>query len=328
MSYTSTSTLGQSAVYSHVKSIIVLMGYKKYQSEFSNGEAEHFFWAEGINYESYVGVELSLYKNNDSILVDTRTRAGRSFYDLDMQNKTIKLLRNIFGGKFSTDFGTNTYFVQDETRATHMESGLYLARWIYHNAMIKPTIYLDCRMMTGEISKPDPTGFTFIDSLNPRFFSNNMIVPYIVGVWESYMKSSFIVLLKYHQNRDRIFKNARLSVDQMKDISSGKSTVEEAIGEAYSFQRPKVVVDNFRAIDDKLDLCSVLRKPYRNRKKTLYDTIEHIVDLRNKIVHTGYIDNKISDAIIKQTIVDMEAAVDRVYTRFGECYDFVPNRNY
>lgn len=85
--------------------------------------------------------------------------------------------------------------------------------------------------------------------MNPRLFSNNLLLPYLVGIWENYLKSSFVVLLKYTDNRDKILKNARFTVDNLKDISSGIISIEEAIVDGFSFQRPKIIAENFKSLD-------------------------------------------------------------------------------
>jgi hypothetical protein len=53
-----------------------------------------------------------------------------------------------------------------------------------------------------------------------------------------------------------------------------------------------------------------------------------LFDLRNHLVHSGLTDVSLTDARVKNIINDFEVAVDRVYDRLGNCYDFKPNRDY
>ncbi|WP_373271282.1 HEPN domain-containing protein [Paenibacillus sp. MY03] len=151
-------------------------------------------------------------------------------------------------------------------------------------------MYLDSRNLKGDISREEYTGISFIDDLNPRFISNNLLIPYLVATWEDYLKKSFIVILKYTDNRDKLFKEARFSVNNLKDFSAGNVSVEEALVEKFSFQRPRIVAENFKKLDEKLDIFTVLNKPISNRKISLFDSIEEIVDLRNTFVHEGGMD--------------------------------------
>lgn len=329
MSYTSTNILSDDTSITKVENLVELLGYERVKDELKTPNLiSSYSWYDYKNYMSFVGVELQIYKENGVITVDTRSRLGRSYWDLEQQNKTIKLLRVYFGGSFFTDEGKNRYMQNDKEPPTKLESGLFIARWIYNNALIKPKLYLNSRNIQGEIGKPEPTGLKFLDEMNPRLFSNNLLIPYFVAVWENYLKSSFTVLLKCIDNRDRVLKNARLTVENLKDISSGVIAVEEAIAEGLSFQRPRIIAENFKALDDKIDIYSVLRKPYKNRKKSLFDSIESIIDLRNEIVHTGNMDTNITDKNVKNIMSDFEVAVDRIYNRFGDCYKFIPNRDF
>lgn len=329
MSYVSESILGDKATLKQVREVIKLLGYERFQDDLKTpNQTDAFFWSEQNEYKSYVGIELYISKENDLITVTTRTRAGRSYWDLVQQNKTIKYLRDLFGGYFTTDAGRNRYWHPDPKPPTKREAGLFLARWIYHNALIKTKIYLDSRNLEGEISRHEPTGLDYIDAMNPRFFSNNLLIPYLVGIWEHYLKSSFIVLLKCSDNKNRIFKSVKISPIQLEGISNGELTIEEAIGDNLSFQRPKVIAENFKLINESIDIYSTLRKPYRKRNRSLYDSIDSIIDIRNHVVHSGLTDISLTDARLKSIINDFEVAVDRVYDRFGYCYEFTPNRDY
>ncbi|MBE0337100.1 HEPN domain-containing protein [Paenibacillus sp. 23TSA30-6] len=329
MSFTSENILPEGTAYNKLINLIALLGYTKQRNEFKNqGMLASYFWYEYKNYRSYVGVELDIYKKDGNILVYTRTRSGRSYWDLEHQNKTIKYIKDYFKGSFSTDEGKNRYFIIDEKVPTELEAGLFIARWVYKNALIKPKIYLDSRNLKGDISRVEHTGISFIDDLNPRFFSNNLLIPYLVATWEEYLKKSFIVILKYTDNRDKLFKEARFSVNNLRDISAGNTSIEEALVEKFSFQRPRIVAENFKKLDEKLDIFTVLNKPILNRKVSLFDSIEEIVELRNTFVHEGGMDLSINDKKLKVIIKDFEVAVDRIYDRFGAYYNFEPSRDF
>ncbi|MNW55914.1 hypothetical protein D3C74_336050 [compost metagenome] len=182
--------------------------------------------------------------------------------------------------------------------------------------------------MKGQVAKPEPTGLEFIDQMNPKLLSNNLLIPYLVAIWEVYLKSSFIVLLKCTDNQDRILKNARFSVNNLKDISLGKISIEEAVVEGLSFQRPKIIAANFKILDEKIDIYSVLNKPIKNRKVSLFDSIERTIELRNDFVHTGGMDISITDKKLRNIIIDFEVAVDRIYNRFGNYYRFNPSKDF
>jgi hypothetical protein len=211
-----------------ITELVELLGSTKMRNELaSHGIIGEYFWSKKDEYQTFVGVELSVSREEDKIVVGTRSRAGRSYWDLTQQNRTMKLLRDCCGGYFDGDAGRNKYWKPEGAPPSPREPGLYIARWRFNNALIRPKIYLDSRKLEGEIAKPKPTGLSFMDEMNPRFFSNALLLPYLVAIWEEYNRSSFVVLLKYATDRERIFKSLKLSPSQIDSISQQILTVEE-----------------------------------------------------------------------------------------------------
>jgi hypothetical protein len=325
MSYTSKSILSKNTALKQVREVIQLLGYKKTTDNYKiQNRTDSMIWIGEEDYQSWVGIELSIYKEDGQITIETRSRLGRSYWDLMHQNKTIKILRDLFGGYFETDAGKNRYWRPNKKPPSLIMSGCFLARWRFNNALIKPRLYLNQRGLNQPNAKPELTGFDFIDEMNPRLFSNNLLLPYLTGIWEEYLKSTFIVLLKYSKNRKHVLNKAKLSKSFLESIASGEQKVEEALAESLSFQRPKIICDNFKLINNKLDIASVLKKPYKRRKTSLFESINLCIDSRNELVHTGQINILLIDKNIEKIIDDFEVAVDRIYKLISEHYNFKP----
>jgi len=178
------------------------------------------------------------------------------------------------------------------------------------------------------MARKEPTGLAFIDEMNPRLFSNNLLLPYLVAIWEDYFKSTFSAVLKYSANRSAALKNARLPQEKLESIAGDTQTVENAIAESLSFQRPKIVSTNFKLVDSKFDLASAMRKPFRRRKLNLFDTIDAYVDSRNEFVHSGTMDLTFTDAKLAKAIEDFDVAVDRCYSAICNNFGFAAIRDY
>jgi len=325
MSYTSESFFeSHNNFFDSLKKIIELLGFVKINDGLKvPNRVGSYFWFENEDYKSWAGVELDIYKDNDSgIKITTRSRSSRSYWDLIHQNKTLKMLRDVFGGYFITDAGRNRYWRPDGKPPIPRESGCYLARWHFDNALIKPKMYLDQRGLDQPNAKPEPTGMYFIDEMNPRLFSNNLLLPYLFAVWEDFFRSSFIALLKYCDHRDAVLKKSNLNKYQLDCLAMRKKSFEEAISDSFSFQRPQVVSANFKILNSKLDIEGALKKPYRRRKESLFDTIEKCVEERNRFVHSGEINLSLSDKKLNKIISDFEVCIQRSYEEFSRCYDF------
>lgn len=330
MSYTSTSFLQRSATVVQVREIIDLLGYKQASDGLKvPNRVAGYFWYDETDYRSWSGVELDIYKTpKGPVKVTTRSTASRSYWDLTHQNKTLKLLRDFFGGHFETDAGRNRYWRPDEPPPPPISSGCYLARWRFHNNFGRAEIYLMNRKLEGPIARDSSTGFDFVDDLNPRLLSNNLLVPYMIAVWEEFFRATFAACLRYSKQREAALKRAKLSHAALEKLVLGSVQVERSVADFFSFQRPSAIAETFKLLDPKLDLAAPLRKPYRRRRIPLYDSIEALVEQRNALVHAGDISLDFFDKQLETTMSDLTEAINRIYNYIAKHYEFVPNHDY
>ena len=328
MSYESTNMLSPGTKLKLVRELIALLGYISVNDKLKVPNRKYsMMWFDDSDYKSWAGVELSIYKEKERIIVTTRSRTARSYWDLIHQNRTIKLLKDLFGGSFVTDEGRNRYAYPSDKPPSPISSGCYLARWRFHNALMFPFMYMPYRP-DGQNARPDLTGLELIDSLNPRFFANALLIPYLTAIWEEYFRSTFVVLLRYSEHRQSAIKKARLTHHHLESIASGELSIEQAIAESLSFQRPSNIVEHFNPVEPNLDIMSPLRKPYRRRKKNLFCSVEEVVETRNQFVHSGEVGIHITDNEIDKIKKDFEVAVDRTYEHLGQYFEFKPIRNF
>lgn len=330
MSYTSETVLRPIVTLAQVEELVSLLGYKKSNDDLKvPNRVAGYFWYDKTDYRSYVGVELDIYRDREGIItVTTRSRVGRSYWDLTQQNKTLKMFRDLMGGHFTTDAGRNRYWRPDESAPTPLSSGCFHARWRFHNDLGRARVYLMHRKLEGPIAKDSSSGFDFMDELNPRLLSNNFLLPYMVAVWEEYFRATFAACFKYSSQREVALKKARLGYGDLEKVASGSQSIERAIAECFSFQRPSAINENFRMLDQKLDVGGAMRKPYRRRRKSLFDSIEQLVEDRNEFVHTGGVNIRFFDAQLNAALSDMEVAVNRAYECIAAHYRYVPSHDY
>jgi hypothetical protein len=165
--------------------------------------------------------------------------------------------------------------------------------------------------------------------MNPRLLSNNLLLPYLVAIWEEYFKASFTALLRYSVRREALLKGTRLlSHDHLEAVAAGRETVEEAIATTLSFQRPSSIVSHFGILDPKLDVGGALKKPFRRRRLSLFESLEALVERRHAFVHRGEIDTSLTDDRVHMVLKDFEVGVDRVYQRIADHYGWRAERDF
>ncbi|MEG0893621.1 MAG: HEPN domain-containing protein [Oscillospiraceae bacterium] len=330
MSLTSTNKLPKSTVLDRVIQIVEWLGYDTYDiNQDIPYQVGNYGWSGNKQLESFVGVELQIYQKDSVITVDTRTRAGRSYWDQKQQNKTIKTLKDFFGGSFVTDDGKNTLFEENEEEPTLLETGLYLQRWMYHNDMGKLRI-LD--MNTQAMGNPKLTEIPWLDEHNAKIILNNLKIPYLVGAWEKYLKSTFVVLLKCSSDREKIFKRllnkTKLLPDYLESISKNNETVEWLLAEWLSFQRPKTIIENYQMLDSNIDINGIFANTSNKQQKSLFEKIDYVIDIRNNIAHAAIIDVTLTDDVINQYTQDFVGVADSIYRCLGVYYKIKLSEDY
>ena len=122
------------------------------------------------------------------------------------------------------------------------------------------------RKLEGPISRNNASGMEFLDEMNPRLLSNNLLVPYMIAVWEEFFRATFTACLKYSDQREAALKRARLTHTDLERIVIGSVQIEQSVAEVFSFQRPSVITRNFKLLDPKLDLAAPMRNLFDAEK--------------------------------------------------------------
>lgn len=315
MSYYSGNVLARSARLDDVRELVELLSYRRIRTEFKIAASQgEYSWFETRDYKSYSGVELGISSNDDgAIVVETRSTSSRSHWDLLQQNRTIRMLRRLFGGTFKTDVGRSRYFPSEGKPPSPAAAGCHLAFQRFGGGLIRASYLLESRHFSEQWKKR--TGLEVIDSMNPRLLSNNLLIPYLVAILEEYFKSTFVAILRYSDRRRAIFHNARLTADNLVDISSANTSVEEAFAETLSFQRISKICQHFKTLDPDLDLVGTLRKPFRRRRESLFDSLEAMTEQRHALIHNASSNPSFDDKDAHRALDDLEQAVVRCYRR-------------
>ncbi|MDZ7650702.1 MAG: hypothetical protein U5K54_28165 [Cytophagales bacterium] len=235
---------------------------------------------------------------------------SRSFYDLEHQNKTISHLKKYFGGSFRTEEGKSRYLQPKLGPPEPSAAGCARAFSSFGSNLIRVRQYFDNRAFKRE---QKTSKHLFLDRYNPRLFSNNLILPFIISVMEDFWKSTYVALLKYSENKEAILKTSRITADNLVLISQGDSSVEQAFADSMSFARISAVCNHYKSLDKQLDFASVLKKPYRRRKKNLFDTLEEVTEIRNTIIHEASSPIILDDDYIKDVINVLHDSIERCY---------------
>ena len=317
MGYDSTNTFPKETKRKDVIEFLDLLGFYTF-------DKKTFYFYKDEDYKYNEGLTAYLVERNGILSIDIHTTVWRSKADSDYHNFTIKQLKKRFGGSFHTDFGTGRYLKPPQFERVKAEAGCYMAFSNFISSMAKAFIYLSDRetshqiKVTSELIKNAP----IIASMHPTIISNNLIVPYFVSCIEDYFKNTYVALLKYSDKKLGILKNARILPDDLLSISNNILTVEMAAAKTMSFQNIHKICAYFRDLDTKLDLAGTLKKPYKRRKKSLFDVLNNIFEQRHLLIHRNIMMIDYSRENAMKDLEDIRAAIERIYKKIIDTYNW------
>jgi hypothetical protein len=326
MSYETTNYLPKGFSKRHAAEFAELLGYKRAGSYAHVGlpDVVSMIYFEDKDYKSWQQVELSIGVSEEKsvVYVHTRTRVGRSHYDFEMQNRTVREFRRRFGGTAVKDGGNGNGYDPGPPLPSQA-SGCFLAMQGLDWNLTRVNGYRG-----WGFALPDSNPFApaekvwpqMMRQLNPEVFISNVLIAYLVSAMEDYFKSTYIALLTYADRKPTILKGIRLSGEQLTQISMGVLTVEQAAAEVLPFPRLTAIGRHFAEIDQKLDILAPLGRPYRRRKTTLLYRLEDLVSRRHALIHRMDIDTDLTRKGLEAFIHDLTVGISRIYKEITQHY--------
>ena len=328
MSYETTNYLPKDVSKRHAAEFAELLGYKRAGSYAHLGmpEVVSMIYFEEKDYRSWRPVELSIGISEEKgvVYVHTRTQIGRSHFDFEMQNRTVREFRRRFGGNAVRD-GGNGQGYEPGPPVPPAASGCYLAMQRLDWNLTRVNHYLHSGFVLPDSNPLDAAQKVWpqMRQLNPEVFISNVLMTYLVSAMEDYFKSSYIALLTYAERKQTILKGIRLSGEQLAQISASTLTVEQATAEALPFQRLAAVGRHFADVDQKLDVLAPLKRPYRRRKVNLLDRLEDLVSRRHALIHAMHIDTDLDREKLEGNIHELTVGLSRVYEGITHQYGWL-----
>lgn len=242
------------------------------------------------------------------IRVVSHSSIWRSPTDNDLHNALLDSLQSRFGGSFRTNRGRNAPVTCDRPYRFEAEAAAYKA---YANFETNHSSFL---WLAENISTSTPKLPPGVDWTDPRIYLSHALLPFLTTTAEEYLRSTYVGLLRYSPRKATVLRTVRaLTGDDLARISEGATTVERAVAQQMGFQTLDRIVASFRDVDPNLDISAPLKRPYRKRAPTLFESIATLFERRHAFVHSMRIDPKYEMRHLVKDGEDLFAGLDRVY---------------
>jgi len=301
-----TNFIDKKILKSHIVDFIVLLGYEQRESNYF-----HFFKRDDYRYQ--FGVGLKIEKEKDFWNIYTRTPYACSYYDREFQNKTIRQIKQRFGGRFWSDAGNNRYLTNNEPKKVGAESACYMAYYGLNNLFT--SIHVLFRSFNDEHKNNPPLYI-------PRsgIILANITTSYISSIIEDYFRDLYVALLIYSDKRESIFKNVRLSSSDMVDIADGKMIIEQAVALSFSFQNIHKINKYFETLNIKIQIRSALSKPRPSLTETYFEVLDRVLEHRHGFIHRLAIEGDYTEEDVLKDTEAVRDALAEVYHHFCEVH--------
>jgi len=244
-----------------VEEFLRILGFQSIKrSPFSARKAKAFSYYDDDDYRHITGLYIELYRSDEDpvgLQLRTRTTIWRSKFDNDLHNRVLRQLRKRFSGNFVSDYGKNRYFPYDGPVREKAEAGAFTAYGVFYQNLQRAQRLQEDIAEKREHERTIP-GFDFLDTLNPRIIAANLLLPFLVGSLEDYLRSLYIALLRYSPKRDDVLARSQIRGADLSLIEEGQASVIEILAKQMSFQNLDRANDAFKGLDQRYDLYGLL----------------------------------------------------------------------
>lgn len=230
-------------------------------------------------------------------------------------------MRKRFGGYFISDYGKNRYFKFNGVIRQKAEAGVHQAYSRFVHSIKRAYQFIDFSDLNNNDVYPIKN-IDMFDSHNPKLLATNILVPYILSALEEFFRSTFIALLRYSENKEKIIHDAKIQGAELVLVDQGILTVPEAVAKWMNFQEMDKVHLSFKRLDKNIDLHGVFKKPCGRKKENSWLLFKRIIELRHSIIHRAEMDVTYTPKKVGQDIKSIRKAILQFYEHLAELYEW------
>ncbi|MFE9076923.1 hypothetical protein [Bacillus mobilis] len=302
-------TIEKETTLEEVEKILVELGFKQ---QFNNSHWYKWF----DKYQSTEGCIFGMTSRKDTnneyeFFFKASTYLGRSYADVEMQNKVIREIREKFGGVLCDENGLQTSFIENtlpQLTSTEIVCEIEYRRFLNNVARFNILIEeKDEKFLEDYRVMEDPGMREFISSAlsyNTSLLRNNTLIPFAVATLEDFLKNFLIKNLETNEKaRDIIFQNDRkIKYSEIKEILLGEKSLVEMEMEFYNFQNLESANNAYKKFLNFDIFKKVLQEeiPLENEKVTVLSILIELIAIRHSVIHEAKLDYTLGKTKMEQ----------------------------
>lgn len=278
MGYDSSIILPKKTKLKEVKKFLNLLKYQEL-------DKDYFFYNDNDSEEHFTGVTLTIEKDKaENLELNLRTTVWTTVADTEYTNLTLSEVSQRFGGYYRTENGKNKPYKFEGIERRNSEAGCFTVFMTFKNNMVKPNVFRQHLEMELE-NRPLSDDLWIVNEHHPVSIGMNISIPFLISVFEEYFRSTFIVLLKWSDNKKEILKGLRINTEDLADVSSGISSIEKIASRNISFQNISSINSAFDKISKEIKFIHLLKS--KDPTKKYFEKINKLIEFRHQIIHNN-----------------------------------------
>jgi len=151
----------------------------------------------------------------------------------------------------------------------------------------------------------------FMLTLDRDLLTNNMLVPFMVAAFESFLREFFVAYLETNPAiEEKIYeKRSKLDYGQIKELMDGSKSLARIEAEEYSFQSLRSANLAYGKYLD-MDLLATFstRKKHAGKVERVLAALDELLELRHRIVHEAFIDTELDRKRVERYLFYLRAS--------------------
>ncbi|EJS11810.1 hypothetical protein IKS_05155 [Bacillus cereus VDM062] len=218
------------------------------------------------------------------VIFESTTTEGRNYHDLEMQNKVIEKLQEVFGGViYSPNDETCGFLKNDLPELTKTEIAFQATYWHFEQNLER------CKILIEDIDYGSINNDYFSLTNDVSVINNNVLMLSMFSIFENFLKQIYTRCLDINEEaHDKIISQKGMPYAEIEQLVSGEKSIAEMEVDKYSLQNIESIINACEKYMNFNVEKEILRKStptYNGERFNLGDVLEEFIAIRNQLMY-------------------------------------------
>ncbi|MEN1937779.1 hypothetical protein AAIE21_19820 [Paenibacillus sp. 102] len=258
----------------------------------------------------------NLGRKRSKVIFESTTTEGRNYHDLEMQNKVIEKLYEVFGGIiYSPNDETCGFLKNDLPELTQTEIAFEATYWHFKQNLER------CKLLIEDID---------YDNINDDYFSlthdvsvikNNVLILSMFSIFENFLRKIFSGYMDTNEEAyDKILSPKGILYTEIEQLVSGEKSIAEMEVDKYSLQNIESIINackKYMNFNVEKEILSQSTSTYNYGERfNSGDVLEEFIGVRNQLMYKADLNIRLTKYEISKYLFSLNDFAMRLVSSF------------